>query len=56
LRGRKYRNSEKLCKEREIYLTIGLTRNPFQGRIWPVVVGFHITHDLENIEIDYNNL
>jgi len=45
-----------LLKEREVYLTIGLTRRPFQGRIWPMVVGFHIIPDLENIEIDYNNL
>lgn len=48
--------SAQLLKEREVYLTIGLTRRPFQGRIWPMVVGFHIIPDLENIEIDYNNL
>ncbi len=48
--------STQLLKERDVYLTIGLTRKPFQGRIWPMVVGFHIIPDLENIEIDYNNL
>jgi hypothetical protein len=49
-------NIEQLFKGKEIYLAIGLTRELYLGRIWPMVIGVHMIPDLENIEIDYDNL
>lgn len=49
------KNSINLLNNRDTYFTIGLTRKPWNGQIWPMVVGLHVLPDI-NIEIDYNNL
>jgi len=48
-------NLRQLFKGKEVYLSIGLTRE-WQEKFWPMVIGVHMIPDFDNIEIDYNNL
>lgn len=43
-----------LLKNREVYLSIGLSRE-FGGKYYPMVIGVHILPDY-NIDIDYKSL
>lgn len=55
IRNHRNESNTDTLNNRETYLTIGLTREPWNGQIWPIVVGLHVLPEL-HVDVDYNNL